>query len=157
NDPDRQSRAAMLQAILLAYGDDPEQARTANEMIEDGKRGAILPLGAKSSRDATFSDNAKGLMVAIEDYLGGKGINSQHLGNKFGKDQGRIATPTRMRAAIECLPFENPKLSATAIATLDGKSFADALDRAIERSKSPPMLNAPTIELVDATEMKKPM
>ena len=67
------------------------------------------------------------------------------------------ATPTRMRAAIECLPFENPKLSATAIATLDGKSFADALDRAIERSKSPPMLNAPTIELVDATEMKKPM
>jgi putative DNA primase/helicase len=90
NDPDRQSRAAMLQAILLAYGDDPEQARTANEMIEDGKRGAILPLGKSSWRDATFSDNAKGLMVAIEDYLGGKGINSQHLGNKFGKDQGRI-------------------------------------------------------------------
>jgi len=74
----------------LAYGDDPEQARSANEMIEDGKRGAILPLGKSSWRDATFSDNAKGLMVAIEDYLGGKGINSQHLGNKFGKDQGRI-------------------------------------------------------------------
>jgi hypothetical protein len=90
NDPDRQSRAAMLQAILLAYGDDPEQARTANEMIEDGKRGAILPLGARSSRDAIFSDHAKNLTVAIEDYLGGKGINSQHLGNKFGKDQGRI-------------------------------------------------------------------
>jgi putative DNA primase/helicase len=90
NDPDRQSRAAMLQAILLAYGDDPDQARTANEMIEDGKRGTILPIGAKSSRDATYSDNAKGLMVAIEDYLGGRGIGSQHLGNKFGKDQGRI-------------------------------------------------------------------
>jgi hypothetical protein len=28
-------------------------------------------------------------------------------------------------AAIECLPFENPKLSATTIATMDGKSFAD--------------------------------
>jgi hypothetical protein len=34
-----------------------------------------------------------------------------------------------MRAAIECLPFENPKLSATAIATMDGKSFAEALER----------------------------
>ena len=61
------------------------------------------------------------------------------------------------RCAIESLPYETPKLSATAIATMDGKSFAEALDRAIERSKLPPMLNAPTTELVDATELKKPM
>jgi len=65
------------------------------------------------------------------------------------------ATPTRMRAAIECLPFENPKLSATAIATMDGKSFAEALDRCIERSKGPPMLNGPVEEL-PASELKKP-
>jgi|SRR5262249_42548496 len=64
---------------------------------------------------------------------------------------------TRLRAAIEAAPYKHPKLSATAIATMDGKSFAEALERAIERSKSPPMLNAPTIELVDATELKKPM
>ena len=89
NDPDRQSRAAMLQSILSAYSDDPEQARSASEMIEDGKRGAIRPLGGKYL-DATFTDKAKNLMVAIEDYLSGKGINAQHLGNKFGKDQGRI-------------------------------------------------------------------
>lgn len=67
----------------------------------------------------------------------------------------------RMRAAIEALPFEVPKLSATAIATLDGKSFAEALERCIERSKSPaPLLNGPkTIEheeLVPASELKKP-
>jgi putative DNA primase/helicase len=90
NDPDRQSRAAMLQSILLAYGDDVKQARTANEMIEDGKRGSILPIGATSTMEARDLDNAKCLMVAIEDYLGGRGINAQHLGNKFGKDQGRI-------------------------------------------------------------------
>ena len=65
------------------------------------------------------------------------------------------ATPTRMRAAIECLPFENPKLSATAIAMMDGKSFAEALDRCIERSKGPPMLNGPVEEL-PASELKKP-
>ena len=101
NDPDRQSRAAMLQAILLAYGDDPEQARSANEMIEDGKRGAILPLGANSPLDARFSDNAKGLMVAIEDYLGGRSINAQHLGNKFGKDQGRITDGLKLCASYD--------------------------------------------------------
>jgi hypothetical protein len=67
---------------------------------------------------------------------------------------------TRMRAAIEALPFEKPKLSATAIASIDGATFAQALERCIERSRNPPMLNSPkTIEheeLVSAGEMKKP-
>jgi hypothetical protein len=62
----------------------------------------------------------------------------------------------RMRAAIEALPFEVPKLSATAIATFDGKSFAEALERCIERSKGPPRLNGPVEEL-PASELKKPM
>jgi hypothetical protein len=67
-----------------------------------------------------------------------------------------VALPTRMRAAIECLPFENPKLSATAIATMDGKSFAEALERCIERSKSPPLLNGP-VEPLPANTLSKPM
>jgi hypothetical protein len=67
-----------------------------------------------------------------------------------------VALPTRMRAAIECLPFENPKLSATAIATMDGKSFAEALDRCLERSKSPPLLNGP-VEPLPANTLSKPM
>jgi hypothetical protein len=67
------------------------------------------------------------------------------------------ATPTRMRAAIECLPFENPKLGATAHVMVDG-SFAERLERALERSRSPPLLDG-TIEheeLVTANDLKKP-
>jgi hypothetical protein len=72
-----------------------------------------------------------------------------------------VLTPIQMRAAIESLPYENPKLSATAIATMDGKSFADALDRARGRSEtvrygSVPLLNGPVEEL-PASELKKPM
>jgi hypothetical protein len=67
-----------------------------------------------------------------------------------------VALPTRMRAAIECLPFENPKLSATAIAAFDGQTFAQALERCIERSKSPPLLNGPA-EPLPPEELKRPM
>ena len=66
-----------------------------------------------------------------------------------------VALPTRMRAAIECLPFENPKLSATAIATIDGQTFAEALERCIERSKAPPLLNGP-VEPLPLAELKRP-
>jgi hypothetical protein len=41
---------------------------------------------------------------------------------------------TRMRAAVEALPYENPKLSAMAVASMNGNDFAAALDRAIMRS-----------------------
>jgi len=68
----------------------------------------------------------------------------------------------RMRAAIEALPFEVPKLSATAVATLDGLDFAAALDRCIERSGikptplPPPKVIEARPEPVTAEEMKKP-
>jgi hypothetical protein len=67
-----------------------------------------------------------------------------------------VLSPQQMRAAIESLPYENPKLSATAIATMDGKSFAEALERAIERSKGPPLLNGGPVEKLPASELKKP-
>jgi len=62
----------------------------------------------------------------------------------------------RMRAAIESLPYETPKLSATAIAAFDGKTFAEALERCIERSRGPALMNGPT-EPLPAEELKKPM
>ena len=67
---------------------------------------------------------------------------------------------TRLRAAIEAAPYKHPKQSVTAIAHFNGQTFAEALDRCIERSRNPPMLNSPkTIEheeLVSASELKKP-
>jgi hypothetical protein len=42
------------------------------------------------------------------------------------------------RAAKELIAYEEPTLSAVAVGHLDQNSFAQALDRCIERSKRPP-------------------
>jgi hypothetical protein len=46
----------------------------------------------------------------------------------------QVPLPTRIRCAVEALPYENPKLSAIAVASLTGNEFAMRLDRAIMRS-----------------------
>src|SRR5260370_17834975 len=43
-------------------------------------------------------------------------------------------THHRRRAAIECLPFETPKLGVVATTTMNADDFASMLDRAIQRS-----------------------
>jgi hypothetical protein len=53
----------------------------------------------------------------------------------------------RLRAAIEALPFEQPKLSAIAIGSMNDNNFAMRLDRAIERSGSRVLLAPPELEL----------
>lgn len=40
----------------------------------------------------------------------------------------RAGLPTRMRAAAEALPYENPKLSAVAVASMDANDFAARLE-----------------------------
>jgi hypothetical protein len=44
----------------------------------------------------------------------------------------RQSTPVRMKAAIEALPYEQPRLAVTAI--VQGQDFGKLLDRAIERA-----------------------
>jgi hypothetical protein len=51
----------------------------------------------------------------------------------------QVPLPVRMRAAIEALSFESPKLSASAVFTA-GEDFATRLERAIERSGGAPKL-----------------
>src|SRR6516225_498752 len=45
-----------------------------------------------------------------------------------------VLSPQQMRAAIECLQFENPKVSAVAVTHMDGQDFASSLERAIEHT-----------------------
>ena len=46
----------------------------------------------------------------------------------------------RLRAAIEALPHEHPRLGAIATASMNGQDFASMLERAIERSGKAPKL-----------------
>jgi hypothetical protein len=49
--------------------------------------------------------------------------------------QGRVKlTPQQLRAAIEVLPFEEPKLSTVALGHFTKEDFATLLDRAVSRS-----------------------
>jgi hypothetical protein len=55
----------------------------------------------------------------------------------------------RMRAAIEALQHEHPRLGAIATTNISGQDFASALERAIQRSRSggfPLMIEAKTVE-----------
>jgi hypothetical protein len=45
-----------------------------------------------------------------------------------------VPLTTRMRAAVEALPFERPKLAVTAV--VHGQDFASKLERAIERAQA---------------------
>jgi hypothetical protein len=91
--------------------------------------------------------------VLVED--GPEGRSSLELLQTIYRDR-TLPLNVRVRCAVEALPFENPKLSATAIATMDGKTFAQALERAIERSKAPLPLPAPRPEPLPPEELRKP-
>jgi hypothetical protein len=45
------------------------------------------------------------------------------------------ASPQQIRAAIECLAFESPKLSAVGVGYINNDTFSARLERAILRSE----------------------
>jgi len=73
--------------------------------------------------------------ILVEDAVTPDDIPLMELADKVVRRKVKLAQQ-QLRMLIEMLPYIAPKLSATAIATMDGKTFAEALDRAIERSKS---------------------
>src|SRR5215470_13156857 len=83
---------------------------------------------------------------AVQDEVIPDNIPLMELADRVVRGKIKLSPP-QQRMLIEMLPYIAPKLSATAIATMDGKSFAEALDRAIERSKSPPRLNGRVEEM----------
>jgi|SRR6516162_5167804 len=46
------------------------------------------------------------------------------------------ASPEQMRAAIEALPYETPKLTAVAVGHLTGEDFYNRLERAVNRTNA---------------------
>ena len=62
------------------------------------------------------------------------------------------APPQQMRAAIECLPFEAPKLSAVTVAALTGESLQPGwTDEASNRAK---LIEGRAIEVVETSDAK---
>ena len=57
------------------------------------------------------------------------------------------ATPQQMRAAIESLPFEKPRMSAVAVGYLTGDTFAERLDRATLRSERAKLIEARAVQV----------
>ncbi len=52
----------------------------------------------------------------------------------------------RMRAAIEALPYEAPKLSAVAVGYITGEDFASRLERALQRSNGARLIEGRVID-----------
>jgi hypothetical protein len=68
----------------------------------------------------------------------------------------RTLTPPQMRLLIELLPYYRPKLTAVATTVLDGRSFGELLDKAIERQQRKLLPKSKPVEPHPADEMKGP-
>jgi hypothetical protein len=75
-------------------------------------------------------------------------VNSLEYLQRIYRDPNQ-PTPVRMRAAIEALSFENPKLSAVGVGYINNDSFASRLDRAIIRSEAAKLIEGCATEIED--------
>jgi hypothetical protein len=103
-----------------------------------------------------FADQAN--LVVMDDTPATKegppGETSLQLLQTVYRDR-RQPLNVRVRCAVEALAHEYPKVSAIAHTTMNSQSFAEALERAINRSQGPLLLNG-RVEPLPAEELKKP-
>jgi hypothetical protein len=66
-----------------------------------------------------------------------EGIGAKQLLQMVYRGEVKLSAQ-QMRAAIECLPFEEPKLSAVGFASISGQDFAHQLELAVERGRTVP-------------------
>jgi putative DNA primase/helicase len=90
NDPRRQARLALFQAMFNAYGSEP---KTAAKMIENAKTGSIGV--RKELMDRTFDNAADDLKAAIIDYTDNK-LDARYFGTKLRNDNGKIVAGLRL-------------------------------------------------------------
>jgi hypothetical protein len=100
-----------------------------------------------------FADPAN--LVARETADGPEGETSLELLQTVYRDR-RQPLNVRVRCAVEALAHEYPRVSAVAVTSMSGQSFAEALDRAIKRSEAPLPLPGPKTIEHQADEMKGP-
>ena len=93
NDPHRQTRVAMLQAIFNTYKGKP---RTAGQMVKDAKSGMLIPPGGDLLQGVS-SPKAEALRDAIIAYADAK-LDAQHLGRKFAVDRNNITDGLVLRS-----------------------------------------------------------
>jgi hypothetical protein len=110
----------------------------------------ILPSFAYEENLVSEDDVAPKPFEAVPDNISMSELVDGVIRGKYKLD------PSQLRVLVAWMPHFAPKLSATAIVTGDGKTFAEALDRCIERSHSPPRLNGP-VEPLPREELMKPM
>jgi len=70
---------------------------------------------------------------AVQDEVIPDDVSLMELADRVVRGKIRLSPP-QQRMLIEMLPYIAPKLSATAVATMNGEDFAARLDRCIERS-----------------------
>ena len=95
-----------------------------------------------------------------EELDGPEGETSLQLLQNVYRDRKQPLS-VRVRCAVEALQHEYPRVSAVAVTSMSGQSFAEALDRAISRSgikplPAPKVIEAEPVQPVSAETMKKP-
>jgi hypothetical protein len=84
------------------------------------------------------------MRIEVEER-GPEKVNSLEYLQRIYRDPTQ-PTPVRMRAAIEALAFENPKLSAVGVGYLTNDTFAERLERAIRASDRAKVIEGRAIE-----------